>query len=90
MRKGFGLILMLIALYIGMKIYADEMDDAFGGIFAPLESARGDAPDLMGLSPAASEADAPSERGRRVPITEAVRDKVTRDIERGFERSRGR
>ena len=38
MGKLFGLILMLAALYVGMTIYTEGLEQAFGGIFAPLES----------------------------------------------------
>ena len=37
MSKAFGLIFMLVALYIGMTLHTEGMDEAFGGIFAPLE-----------------------------------------------------
>ena len=40
MSKGFGLVLMLVSLYIGMTIYQEGLEHAFGGAFAPLESVR--------------------------------------------------
>ncbi len=90
MGKAFGLVLMLIALWVGLEIYLKGTQGALGGIFAPVESVRGDdGPGAIGLAPAAQSADIPVERARRVPITERVREAVTEDIERGFERNRG-
>lgn len=90
MGKAFGLILMLISLYIGMTIYTEGIEAAFGGIFAPIDSMNdAEAPSALGLTPAAQEADAPRERVRRVPITEQVRDRVTGYVEEGARR-RGR
>ncbi len=90
MGKAFGLVLMLIALWVGLQIYLKGAEDALGGIFAPVESVRGDdSPGAIGLTPAAQSADVPVARPRRVPITERVREAVTEDIERGFERNRG-
>lgn len=91
MGKALGLVLMLVALWVGMQIYLEGTENAMGGIFAPLESVRADdGSAAIGLTPAAQAADVPSERTRRVPITERVRERVTEDIKRGFERNRDR
>ncbi len=37
MSKALGLALMLGALYVGMTLYTEGREQAFGGIFAPLE-----------------------------------------------------
>jgi hypothetical protein len=85
--KAFGLILMLISMYIGMTIYTEGIEAAFGGIFAPIESMNdADSPSALHLTPAAQEADVPHERVRRVPITEQVRDRVTGYVEEGARR----
>jgi hypothetical protein len=34
MSKAFGLIVMMIGLYVGMTIYTEGIDSAFGGILA--------------------------------------------------------
>lgn len=90
MGKIFIILLILGAIWVGMEMYNEGTDKAFGGIFAPIESARSDDGGLpaAGLTPAAQEADVPSERRRsgRVPITEAVRQRVTRDLEDGAKR----
>jgi hypothetical protein len=89
MGKAFGLILMLIALYVGMAIYSEGIEHAFGGAFAPLQPAsERDEPLATHLAPGAQMADAPSEprRRRRVPLTQAVRDRVKADIESGTRR----
>ena len=88
MGKGFGLILMMIAMYVGMTIYAEGMDRAFGGIFAPLQSARSsDAPVGRHLTPLAQTGDDAATRpAQRVRITDAVRNRVTADLERAARR----
>jgi hypothetical protein len=89
----FVILLIVAAVWVGMKIYNEGTDEAFGGIFAPLESVRGneDGSTAADLTPAAQEADVPSEprtarRSGSVPITEGVRDKVTRDMQMGARR----
>jgi len=86
MAKAFGLILMLVALYIGMTIYTQGIENAYGGIFAPIAPSGGDSPMATHLTPAAGMADAPTERRPRRRITEAVRDRVTTDLEEGARR----
>jgi len=88
MGKLFGLILMLAALYVGMSLYTQGLESAFGGAFAPIEPVdRREAPLATGLTPAAGMADAPSERRRSgKPITEAVRERVTADLALGARR----
>ncbi|UCE86370.1 MAG: hypothetical protein JSU66_01095 [Deltaproteobacteria bacterium] len=89
MGKAFGWILMLLALYIGMTIYTEGMDQAFGGIFAPLQSQNeSDRPLATALTPLAQEADPPSAgyRPRRGSVTDRVRARVSADIEAGARR----
>jgi hypothetical protein len=86
MAKAFGLILMLIALYIGMTIYTQGIENAYGGIFAPIASSDGDNPMATHLTPAAGMADAPTEPRPRKRVTEAVRDRVTADLQEGARR----
>jgi hypothetical protein len=86
MAKAFGLIMMLIALYIGMTIYTQGIENAYGGIFAPLATSDGGSPMATHLTPAAGMADAPTEARPRQRITEAVRDRVTADLQEGARR----
>lgn len=91
MGKLFVILLIAGAIWVGMEIHREGKDQAFGGIFAPLESVRDDdGSAASALTPAAQEADAPNETGTRtpratrsVPITQHVREKVTRDIQSG-------
>ena len=87
MARGFGLILMLVALYIGMTIYTKGIDQFVGNAFAPIEPAasRENAP-ATHLTPGAQLAAPPTERTRRVRLTESVRDRVERDMEQGTRR----
>ena len=86
MTKAFGIIMMLIALYIGMTIYSEGIEQAYGGIFAPIASSEGDSPMATHLTPAAGMADAPMEARPRKRITDAVRDRVTSDLQEGARR----
>ena len=87
MGRIFGLVLMLAALYVGMTVYTEGIENAFGGAFAPLESIRErEEPLAIGLTPAAQMADAPTERGQRVPVTQAVRERVNSHMETGARR----
>jgi hypothetical protein len=86
MAKAFGLIMMLIALYIGMTIYTEGIENAYGGIFAPIATSDGGDPAATHLTPAAGMADAPAEARPRQRITEAVRDRVTADLQEGARR----
>jgi hypothetical protein len=87
MGKLFGLVMLLAALYIGMTLYTQGMESAFGGVFAPIEPADPrEAPSATHLTPAAQLADAPSERRHRVKVTDAVRERVTADLAEGARR----
>jgi hypothetical protein len=87
MGRLFGIVLVLGAIYVGMTIYAEGIENAFGGVFAPIEPIdQGDEPWATGLTPAAQMADAPTERRRRVPVTQAVRERVNDHMETGARR----
>jgi len=86
MTKAFGLIAMIIGLYIGMTIYTEGLDQAYGGIFAPIESSERDSSLATGLTPIAGMADAPTAPARRVKVTDAVRQRVNADIQEGARR----
>lgn len=86
MGKLFGLVLMLIALYIGMTIYTKGLDHVVGGAFDPIEPSGRETPLATHLTPGAQMADAPTERKRRTWITDSVRERVTEDLEQGARR----
>ena len=37
MARAFGLVLLLISLYIGMEIYTKGIEHTLGGAFAPIQ-----------------------------------------------------
>ena len=89
MTRAFGLIAIIIAMYLGMSIYTDGIDRTLDGIFAAVEPVED--PLATHLTPVAGLGDAPSAppqpRGR---VTERVRDRVTADLQnaarrRGYE-----
>jgi hypothetical protein len=85
--KFFGLVVMLVALYLGMTLYTKGIEGAFGGVFAPIEPANDrDAPLATHLTPASQLAEPPSDRERRVWVTDAVRERVTSDLDAGARR----
>lgn len=87
MGKVFGWVAMLTALYIAMTLYTQGIEHAFGGAFAPIEPGdHREEPLATSLNPAAQLADAPSEPRRRVLVTDAVRERVTSDLEEGARR----
>ena len=88
MSKAFGLVLMLVSLYIGMTIYQEGLESAFGGAFAPLESVREDGGALESefVPTADFDASGPTDRERKVPVTDAVRDRVNASLQAGARR----
>ncbi len=78
MTRAFGLIAILIAMYLGMSIYTDGIDRTLNGIFASVEPVD-DRED-----PHADPASAPSQPRQRV--TERVHDRVTADLQRAAQR----
>lgn len=87
MGKLFGLIMMLVALYFAMNLYTEGYDHMFGAAFAPIEpAADSGTPLATQLTPAAQMANPPTERTRRVWVTDAVRERVSADIALGAER----
>jgi hypothetical protein len=88
MSRAFGLVLLLVSLYIGMTIYQEGLESAFGGAFAPLESVREDGGALDGeLAPSADfDAAGPADRERKVWVTDSVRDRVNASLQSGARR----
>ena len=91
MGKAFGLVMILIALYIGMTIYtkgAEQTLDSLHSALAPIQPmSQREEPLATGLSPAAGLADAPSGgENRPVTITDRVRNQVSADMALGASR----
>ena len=88
MAKAFGLVAILVALYIGMSIYVDGIDRALGGVFAAIEPQDGrETPAAIHLTPAAQLEDAPAGApAPRVRVTDAVRQRVASDLQEGARR----
>ena len=88
MGKAFGLLMMVIALYIGMTVYTKGFDQAYKSAFAPIQPmSQRETPAATGLTPAAGLADAPSGgENRPVTITDRVRNQVSADMALGAER----
>ncbi len=79
MGKAFGMLLMLVALWVGLTLYSEGTQSAFGGAFASVASA-GVGRD--GADPAGAAAG-------RAPLTERVRSRVAADLEAAAERHGG-
>jgi hypothetical protein len=88
MGKAFGLVMMLIALYVGMTVYTKGFDQAYSQVFAPIQPmAQRDTPLATELTPGAGLADAPSGgENRPIKITDRVRNQVSADMALGASR----
>jgi hypothetical protein len=88
MGRAFGLVLILIAMYVGMTLYTEGMENAFGGVFAPIRpQSQREAPLATHLTPGAQfEVSGPTDRERRGRVTEVVRERVSADLQHGRER----
>ncbi len=84
MGKLFGLVSILIAMYIGMQIYTKGIDSMLGSALDPIESSERDSSSFGGHL-TGGDVTMPTAR-QRAPITQRVRDKVTADLERAADR----
>jgi hypothetical protein len=84
MGKLFGLICILIAMYIGMQIYTGAASNMLDSAMAPIESSERDS-SAFGQNLTGGDVTMPTER-RRGPVTQKVRDKVTADLQSGAAR----
>ena len=82
MGRVFALLLMIVGIYVGITVYTEGTDRAFGGLFAGAgedssDTALGDDAEAWG------EASAPAP----VPITQRVRAKVQGEVDERYRRS---
>ena len=84
MSRLFGLVLILVAMYIGMQIYTDGSEGMLSGALGRIESSEGDSSPFGGPL-RGSDVATPTER-KRGSITERIRDKVSDDLQHGAER----
>ena len=83
--RAFGLVMLLVSLYIGMTLYTKGIEQAFGGAFAPIRPiSQREEPLATGLTPGI--ADAPSSGDRPMKLTDAVRNQVSADLAAGADR----
>lgn len=86
MSRAFGLAMMLVALYIAMTLYTKGFEQATADLFSPIQSRERDGSFATHLTPAAGEAAEPGAAAPRVRVTDAVRQRVTADIQAGARR----
>jgi hypothetical protein len=83
----FGLVMMLVALYLAATLYTHGVRDTLGNALDPIRPGGDrDGTAAVQLTPAAQLADPPADREQRVWVTEAVRDQVRSDLEQGAQR----
>jgi len=81
MAKAFGILLIVLGVWIGMEIFTKGSDEAFGGIFA-----------AGGERATGSESSLGGERATRVPAeppVQRIRARVQQSIKAGAARSTG-
>jgi len=84
MGRLFGLVSILIAMYLGMQIYTQGIGSMSSSALDPIESSERDSSSFGGQL-TGSDVSMPTER-KRGPITQRVRDKVTADLQHGADR----
>ena len=84
MGRLFGIALILATLWLGIRLWTQGLSGLYAPAEAPIEeSAEAEQADEPPAEPVRRQA---RPRGERVPITEYVRDRATRDIQQGAER----
>ena len=84
MGRIFGLVTILIAMYVGMQVYTKGIDSVLSSTLDPIESSDRSSSSFGG-NLTGGEVTMPTER-KRGPITQQVRDRVTADLQRGTKR----
>ncbi len=79
MSKALGLSLMLGALYFGMTLYTEGREQAFGGIFAPIQPFERGSLAASALSQSAQSAEAAggSATRPRVKASDSLRERFS-------------
>ena len=85
MGRLFGLISILVAMYIGMQMYTKGIDSMLGSALDPIESSERDS-SAFGGQLTGGDVTMPTER-KRGPVTQQVRERVTADLRKGASRS---
>lgn len=80
MQKLIGIIIIVIGIWVGIEVYTQGVDGAFGGIFASL-GGGGDAP-----SQASQPDAAPSAPKAHSSVVQRAGDRVQGHIDQGEER----
>ncbi len=87
MKKCFGWMLILGMIYIAMTLYTEGTDEAFGGVFAGMSRTTASEAEAILSHTSAYTEDVPEGSSRKaVPITDAVRDRVTRHMKTAAQR----
>lgn len=84
MSRLFGLVLILVAMYIGMQIYTDSSEGMLSGALGQIESSERDSSPFGGRL-TGSDVATPTEQ-KRGSIIQRIRDEVTADLQNGAER----
>ncbi len=84
MAKIFGVLLIVLGVWVGMEIYTKGMDHAFGGMFAGWsEPIHSQGKTTYDQAPGGGSPNAGGERGS---LAQRVGSKVQEDLDRGAER----
>ena len=86
MGKLFGLVSILVAMYVGMQIYTKGIEGMLGGATDPIESSERDSSSLAGHL-IGDDVTMPTARASGADARD-VRDSVKADVRRGAKRRR--
>ncbi len=89
MKRAFGWSLILGLVYVAVTLYTEGTDEAFGGVFAGMSRTTESEAEAFLSHTSAYTADVPEGSSRKaVPITDAVRDRVTGHMKTAAQRQR--
>ena len=89
MQRSFGWILILGLMYMAMTLYTEGTDDAFSGAFSGMSrTTESEAEQFLSGTSAYSKDVSEGSSRKAVPITDAVRARVTRHMETAEQRQR--
>lgn len=87
MAKIFGILLIVLGVWLGIEIYTQGMDHAFGGVLAGFaQPIHSNGKTSYDQNPSGAPTGSPAAGAERGSLAQRVGTKVQADIDRGAER----